>query len=204
MTARMPAVFLDRDGTLIEEAGYLDHIDNLHLFPWTVDALRLLERGGYRRVVVTNQGGIALGLFDAAFVQRTHDALGARLALAGASIDAYYFCPHHPQAEARAGRTGDPCACRKPGPALVEQAAADLGIDLTRSFAIGDRWSDVQLATSAGLRGGVLLRTGYGRSAERRPDARATPAHVADHLLGAVSWILRQPPLGTCGADRDA
>lgn len=190
MTARAPAVFLDRDGTLIEEDGYFDDLDRLHLFPWTVDALRLLERAGYRRVVVTNQGGIALGLFDATFVEATHTALSARLALAGASIDAYYYCPHHPHSPVEALR--QPCDCRKPGPALLERAAEALGIDLSRSYAIGDRWSDVQLASRAGLRGGVLLRTGHGHRAERRPQEGVQAVHVADHLLGAVSWILRQ------------
>ncbi len=190
MNARAPAVFLDRDGTLIEEAGYLDSLDRMHLFPWTVDALRLLERAGYRRVVVTNQSGIALGLFDEAFVGETHDALAARLGEAGASIDAFYYCPHHPDGRVDAFRTI--CTCRKPAAALVQQAADDLGLDLSRSYVIGDRWGDVQLARAAGLRGGILLRTGYGRSAERRPVDGLDVAHVADHLLGAVDWILRQ------------
>lgn len=193
MTARAPAVFLDRDGTLIEEAGYLDSLDRMQLFPWTVDALRLLERAGYRRVVVTNQSGIALGLFDEAFVQRTHEALTVRLEEAGASIDAYYYCPHHPHGHVDALRQG--CACRKPGPAMLEQAASDFDLDLSRSFAIGDRWTDVQLASTAGLRGGILLRTGHGRSAEQRPADGVVAAHVADDLIGAVSWILRQLPL---------
>lgn len=190
MTARAPAVFLDRDGTLIEEAGYLDSLDRMYLYPWTVDALRLLARAGYRRVVVTNQSGIALGLFDEAFVRRTHEALTDRLEAAGAAIDAYYYCPHHPHGHVDA--LGQVCACRKPGPAMVEQAAADFDIDLSRSYAIGDRWSDVQLASTAGLRGGILLRTGHGRSSEQRPVEGLVAAHVADDLIGAVSWILRQ------------
>ncbi len=190
MTARAPAVFLDRDGTLIEEAGYLDSLERLQWFPWTVDALRLLERAGYRRVVVTNQSGIAQGLFDEAFVQATHAELSARLEAAGASLDGYYYCPHHPAGAVE--RLTQACRCRKPGPALIEQAALDLDIDLARSFVIGDRWSDVQLAAAAGLKGGILLRTGYGRSAERRPLPGVRPALVADHLMAAVSWILSQ------------
>ena len=190
MTARAPAVFLDRDGTLIEEAGYLDSLDRLHLFPWTVDALRLLERAGYRRVVVTNQSGIALGLFDETFVEQTHDALAGRLAEAGASVDAFYYCPHHPQGQVAALR--QVCDCRKPGAAMLQRAAADLDIDLSRSYAIGDRWGDVQLAAAAGLRGGILLRTGYGRSAEQRPVEGIDAAFVADDLMGAVGWMLRQ------------
>ncbi len=202
MTTLAPAVFLDRDGTLIEEAGYLDSVDRMHLFPWTVDALRLLERGGYRRVIVTNQGGIALGLFDAAFVEETHRALIAQLADYGAAIDGVYYCPHHPDrpavnvagppesADVQAQPSG--CACRKPNAALLHQAAADLGIDLARSYAIGDRWGDVQLAQTAGLRGGILVRTGSGRSAARRPLPGVEAACVSEHLLDAASWILRQ------------
>ncbi len=128
MTAPAPAVFLDRDGTLIEEAGYLDDISRLALFPATVDALRLLARADYRLVVLTNQSGIALGLFDDAFVRETHKALDARLEAAGARVDGWYFCPHHP-----AGQVPEltrVCSCRKPAPALAQQAAADLGIDL--------------------------------------------------------------------------
>jgi D-glycero-D-manno-heptose 1,7-bisphosphate phosphatase len=207
MTTLAPAVFLDRDGTVIEEAGYLDSLDRMHLFPWSVDALRLVARAGYRRVVVTNQGGIALGLFDRAFVEETHRALAALLDDAGAGIEGFYYCPHHPdrplpfdterQADDSSGldaaaRTPPGCACRKPAPGLLQQAARDLGIDLSRSYAIGDRWGDVALARSAGLRGGILVRTGYGRSAEQRPAPDLVPAYVADHLLDAVGWILRQ------------
>lgn len=190
MTDLAPAVFLDRDGTLIEEAGYLDRLDRLTLFPSTVDALRLLARGGFRLVVVTNQSGIALGLFDEPFVRETHDALHARFDAAGARIDGWYYCPHHP-----AGRLPEltmACDCRKPGPALPRQAAADLDIDLARSWMVGDRWGDVRLAEAAGMAGGILVRTGYGRSAECHPEDGASAAFVADDLMDAAGWILRQ------------
>ncbi len=190
MSSLAPAVFLDRDGTLIEEAGYLDHVDKLALFPSTVDALRLLARAGFKRVVVTNQSGIALGLFDEAFVRETHDTLQARLQRSGAGLDAFYFCPHHPSGQVPTF-TGA-CDCRKPAPALVHRAAADLGLDLARSWMIGDRWGDVQLAHAAGLAGGILVRTGYGRSAEARPATGVRPALVADDLMEAAGWLLRQ------------
>ncbi|BCS34759.1 D,D-heptose 1,7-bisphosphate phosphatase [Luteitalea sp. TBR-22] len=191
MSSLDPAVFLDRDGTLIEEAGYLDSLDRLALFPSTVDALRVLARAGFRLVVVTNQSGIALGLFDEDFVKRTHEALHARLDAGGARIDGWYYCPHHPAGQVPALTTA--CDCRKPGPALPRQAASDLGLDLSRSWMVGDRWGDVQLAASAGMAGGLLVRTGYGRSAEARPAAGASAAHVADDLMDAAGWILRQP-----------
>lgn len=189
MSSLAPAVFLDRDGTLIEEAGYLDRLDRLALIPSAVDALRLLARAGFRLVVVTNQSGIALGLFDEAFVRQTHDALHARLEAAGARIDGWYYCPHHPAGHVPALTMS--CECRKPGPALPRRAAAELGLDLARSWMIGDRWGDVQLAASAGMAGGVLVRTGYGRSAEARPATGATAAHVADDLMDGAGWILR-------------
>ena len=191
MSSLAPAVFLDRDGTLIEEAGYLDRLDRIALIPSTVDALRMLARAGFHLVVVTNQSGIALGLFDEAFVRQTHDALHARLEAAGARIDGWYYCPHHPAGHVPA-LTG-PCECRKPGPALPRQAAAELGIDLSRSWMVGDRWGDVQLAASAGMAGGILVRTGYGRSAEALPAPGATAACIADDVMDAASWILRQP-----------
>ena len=190
MSLLAPAVFLDRDGTLIEEAGYLDSLERVTLFPSTVDALRVLARAGFRRVVITNQSGIALGLFDEPFVRQTHEALQARLVHAGAAIDGYYFCPHHPAGQVPALTMT--CDCRKPGPALVHQAASDLGIDLARSWMVGDRWGDVQLASRAGLAGGILVRTGYGRSAEARPAAGVQAAFVAEDLMEAASWVLRQ------------
>ena len=190
MTALAPAVFLDRDGTLIEEAGYLDSLDRLTLFPSTVDALRVLARAGFRLVVVTNQSGIALGLFDEPFVRLTHDALHARLDAAGARMDGWYFCPHHPAGQVPELTTA--CDCRKPAPALAHQAAADLGIDLARSWMVGDRWGDVHLAANAGMAGGILVRTGYGRSAEARPADGVSAAFVADDVMDAASWILRQ------------
>jgi D-glycero-D-manno-heptose 1,7-bisphosphate phosphatase len=190
VTAPAPAVFMDRDGTLIEEAGYLDNLDRLAFFPSTVDALRLLGRAGFRLVVVTNQSGIALGLFDEPFVRGTHDALHARLDAAGARIDGWYFCPHHPAGQVAALTMT--CGCRKPAPALAHQAAADLGIDLARSWMIGDRWGDVQMAANAGMAGGILVRTGYGRSAEARPVTDVSAAFVADDVMDAAGWILRQ------------
>ena len=190
MSSLAPAVFLDRDGTLIEEAGYLDSVDKIALFPSTVDALRVLARAGFRLVVVTNQSGIALGLFDEPFVRHTHDTLQARLVAAGTAIDGYYFCPHHP-----AGQVPEltvTCDCRKPGPALVHQAAEDLGIDLSRSWMIGDRWGDVQVAARAGLAGGILVRTGYGRSSEAHPVDDVGAAFIADDVMEAASWLLRR------------
>jgi D-glycero-D-manno-heptose 1,7-bisphosphate phosphatase len=131
------AVFLDRDGTMIEDVGYLDALARVAFYPWTVDAIRMLNRSGLAVVVVTNQAGIARGIFDAAFVAETHRFIDARLAAAGARIDAYYYCPHHP--DGRIAEYARACECRKPGPGMIEQAARDLDLDPRRSFMVGDK-----------------------------------------------------------------
>ena len=184
-----PAVFLDRDGTLIEEVGYLDRLERLSLFPWTVDAVRLLNRAGLPVVVVSNQAGVARGFFDENFVHELHRHLDERLAAGGARIDRYYFCPHHPDAPVQKYRVN--CQCRKPGAGMVRQAADELGLEPAASFVIGDRWLDVELAANVGATG-VLVRTGYGLTEEDHPKAGLRPALVADNLVDAVGWILRQ------------
>ncbi len=184
-----PAVFLDRDGTLIEEVGYLDRLERLSLFPWTVDAVRLLNRAGLPVVVVSNQAGVARGFFDENFVHELHRHLDERLAAGGARIDRYYFCPHHPDAPVQKYRVN--CQCRKPGAGMVRQAADELDLEPATSFVIGDRWLDVELAANVGATG-VLVRTGYGLTEEDHPKQGLRPALVADNLIDAVGWILRQ------------
>jgi D-glycero-D-manno-heptose 1,7-bisphosphate phosphatase len=181
------AVFLDRDGTIIEEVGYLDSPDRLTVFPWSPEAIRLLNEAGLRVVVITNQAGVARGLFSEQTVAAIHDELSARLARASAHVDAYYYCPHHPAGSVEAYACV--CRCRKPAPALVERAAADLDIDPARSFVVGDRWLDVSLARNVGARS-VLVRTGYGRDEERQPIDDVAADAVVDDLLAAARWIL--------------
>ena len=183
------AVVLDRDGTLIEEAGYLDRLERLVFFPYTVDAVRLLNQAGFVVVVATNQSGIARGLVEEAFVHEAHEHITARLAAGGARVDGYYYCPHHPDAVREAYRQR--CDCRKPAPGLLHRAAADLQIDLPRSFVVGDRLQDLEAGVAVGARG-VLVRTGYGRLTEKAPPPDAPHAAVVDNLIEAVSWILRQ------------
>ncbi len=187
MTRR--AVFLDRDGTLIEEVGYLDRLDRMRLFPWSIDAVRLLNRAGFAVVVVSNQAGVARGFFEEAFVEQVRRDIDARVAAAGGRIDGWYYCPHHPDATLPQYRRQ--CECRKPRPGMIQQAVRDLGIDPSRSYVIGDRWLDMQLAHNVGA-AGILVRTGYGASEERhKPDDGTTVEFVADNLIEAVSWILR-------------
>lgn len=192
-----PAVFLDRDGTIIEEVGFLNHLDRLKFFPWTVDAVRLLNEAGFAVVVVTNQAGVAQGYYGEEFVRETHRAIDERLRAGRARIDAYYYCPHHPKASVEAYRRA--CDCRKPSPGMIRQAAAALEIDVPHSFVVGDRWGDVELAAAAGARS-VLVRTGYGQADDPRPEGTATPDHVADNLASAAAWIIssgRQSAVGS-------
>jgi D-glycero-D-manno-heptose 1,7-bisphosphate phosphatase len=184
-----PAVFLDRDGTMIEDVGYLDAIARLQLFPWTIDSIRALNRAGLTVVVVTNQSGIARGIFDQALVEATHRYLTERIEAGGARVDAYYYCPHHPRGSV-AQFTRD-CDCRKPARGLVDRAAADLGLDPSRSFVVGDKWIDVQLGRAVGARA-VLVRTGSGAVEEGRPPVGVSADVIVDNLAAAASWILRQ------------
>jgi D-glycero-D-manno-heptose 1,7-bisphosphate phosphatase len=191
---RRLAVFLDRDGTLIEDIGHLDRIDRVQMYPWTIDAVRLLNRAGLRVVVTSNQSGIARGYFTETNVEEVHRHISSLLAEGGAHIDAYYYCPHHP--DGTVDGYAQPCDCRKPGPGLVERAARELGVDPSRSFVVGDRWLDVRLARAVGARG-VLVRTGYGQSEEAQPEPGITADEVADNLMGATSWILGKLPPAT-------
>jgi D-glycero-D-manno-heptose 1,7-bisphosphate phosphatase len=182
-----PAVFLDRDGTLIEDVGYLDSLSRVAFYPWTVDAIRMLNRVGLPVVVVTNQSGVARGMFDVALVGETHRAIDARLAVGGARVDAYYYCPHHP--DGRVAAYARSCDCRKPGRGMIDQATADLGLDPAQSFVVGDTWIDVQLGRTVGARS-ILVRTGKGLEQEREPVGGAAADAVVDNLAAAVSWIL--------------
>lgn len=181
-------VILDRDGTLIEESGYLDRLDRLAFFPYSVDAVRLLNQAGFVVAVATNQSGVARGIVEEAFVHEAHAHIAARLAAGGARLDGHYYCPHHPEAARPEYRRA--CECRKPGAGMLRQAAADLGFDPAHAFVVGDRWHDVQAAAAAGAQG-LLVRTGYGRQAEAAPPPGARAAAVVDNLIEAVTWILR-------------
>jgi D-glycero-D-manno-heptose 1,7-bisphosphate phosphatase len=183
-----PAVFLDRDGTLLEEAGYLDRLERLVFFPYSVDAVRLLNRAGLAVIVITNQAGIARGIFKEAFVAEAHRHVASRLGEGGARIDAFYYCPHHPEAVIEAYRQS--CDCRKPNPGLFTRAAREHDLALDRSFVVGDRWHDLEAGRRVGARG-ILVRTGYGKTEELSPGGQAPPSAIVNNLMEAVSWILR-------------
>lgn len=184
------AVFIDRDGTLSEELGYINDVSEYRLLPRTPAAIKLLNDNNLLAVVVTNQAGVARGYFPEERVGQVHARMKELLAESGAKLDGVYYCPHHPTA-------GEPpymmkCDCRKPEPGMIETAAADLDIDISKSYMIGDKFTDVQLAERVGCKG-IFVMTGYGRGEwENAPEAsRPKPALAAQDLLSAVQWILK-------------
>lgn len=179
------AVFLDRDGTINVEVQYLHRRDDLQLIPGAAQAIRMLNDAGYLVIVVTNQAGIARGYYDEVTVQTLHEHLTAALAEHGAHLDAIYLCPHHPDF------TG-PCACRKPEPGMLRQAAAELEIDLRQSWLVGDTISDIGAGRAAGCRT-ILVRTGYGLQVEADVSRqKARPDAIVDDVGAAVQYIVLQ------------
>ena len=176
------AVFLDRDGTINEEMGYINHLDRLVLLPRTAQAIRRLNEAGLKVVIITNQSGAARGYFVPSLVDEVHEKLKALLTAQGARVDAIYTCLHGPDAG---------CACRKPKPGLIEQAARELDLDLTRSYLVGDRYKDLETAANAGVTG-ILVLTGYGRGEYEHQSGAwpIPPAYVAEDLLDAAGWII--------------
>jgi len=184
-----PAVFIDRDGTLTEEVGYVNHPKRLRLLPRSAEAVRRLNAAAVRAVVVTNQAGIARGYFSADVLEAVNRELLSQLADAGARLDGVYVCPHHPSVGAPPYRAE--CDCRKPKPGLLLRAAADLALDLSASVMVGDKASDLEVAPRVGARS-VLVLTGYGLGEweYRRATFPVAPDHVAADLLDAVEWAL--------------
>ena len=183
-----PTVFLDRDGTLIEEVGYLSHLDRIALYPWSIESVKLLNRAGFKVVVVTNQAGVARGLFDEDFIDEAHRFLDQKFGDGGATIDKFYYCPHHPEASVEAYRCE--CDCRKPKAGMLWKAAQELQLELSHSFVIGDRLSDLRLGPAVGAKS-VLVRTGYGETTARELTDDVEVAYTAPELMTAVAWILR-------------
>jgi len=184
-----PAIFLDRDGTLSHEVGYVNHLSRFRLYPFAVEAVRLINRSPYLAVLVTNQAGVARGYFPEVTMHEVHAHLRATLEAGGARLDGLYACPHHPSAGRLPYRQR--CDCRKPQVGLLKQAVADLGADLTRSWVVGDRHVDMELAWRAGARA-ALVKTGYGLGelVHHAPSWPRQPDLVADDVLDAVTHIL--------------
>jgi D-glycero-D-manno-heptose 1,7-bisphosphate phosphatase len=156
-------------------------------FPWSVDAIRLLNRAGMTVILATNQSGVARGYFPESRVAEVHAHIAEKLGAGGGRIDAYYYCPHHPEGTVD-GYTRA-CDCRKPGAGMIERAVRELGVDPSRSFVVGDRWLDVGMARTGGTRG-LLVRTGAGAEEEGTPPLDLKADAVVDNLMAAVSWVL--------------
>ena len=183
------AVFLDRDGTINEQMGYINHVSRFVMLPRAAAAIRLLNERQVVAVVVSNQSGLARGYFPIEVLQEVHDRMNQELAAHGAHVDGIYYCPHHPEAKEAEFRKN--CDCRKPKTGLFDRAAAELDLDLARSYVVGDRFSDLKAAARIGAKG-VLVLTGYGRGdlAYVGPGLDIKPDHVAEDLYAAVQWIL--------------
>ncbi len=186
------AVFMDRDGTISEEIGYVNHPTRYRVFPYSAEAVRLLNENGWLAVLVTNQAGVARGYFTEDIIGAVHGVLNDALSNQAAHLDAIYYCAHHPT-------VGEPpyrfdCDCRKPKPGLIQRAAADLDIELAGSWMIGDRYSDIELARNAGVHSAFVL-SGYGRGEweYQRAGWKHEPDLVAEDLLEAVRTIINSP-----------
>jgi D-glycero-D-manno-heptose 1,7-bisphosphate phosphatase len=185
MTMNARTIFLDKNGTLIENHPFNRTPDHIRLLPGTVEGLKLLHQAGYTLVVITNQSGIAHGWFTQDALTYEEISLRMRLAAFAIPLAGFYVCPHHPDGTMPAYRMD--CVCRKPRPGLLVQAACELGLDLTRSWMVGDILHDVEAGRSAGCKT-VLLTNGHETEWEMTP--MRWPDLVADNLLEAAHLIL--------------
>jgi D-glycero-D-manno-heptose 1,7-bisphosphate phosphatase len=182
-----PAAFLDRDGTLIVEHGFLSDPEGVEPLPDAVAAVKQLNQRGFFVIGVSNQSGVARGYYGEETVRAVNRRVIEVFAREGARIDAIYYCPHYPQAGA------EECDCRKPKLGMIDRAMHDFDIDLPRSIVIGDRLCDVQLAHEIGVPG-ILVLTGYGREEYAAWTEARRPDHVAESLLDAVRWFEERRP----------
>jgi D-glycero-D-manno-heptose 1,7-bisphosphate phosphatase len=173
------AIFLDRDGTLIEEVNFLCRIEDLRFFSYTDEAVSLLKQQGYLLIVITNQSGVARGIFEESAVHAIHEKIQEDLS---EKLDAFFYCPHMPDAG---------CDCRKPGLGMINSACERFEIDLAGSWMIGDKSLDIMTGVNAGIKT-VLVKTGYGKAHGKALDR--DPDLVAETLLDAARFIIQQQP----------
>jgi D-glycero-D-manno-heptose 1,7-bisphosphate phosphatase len=185
------AVFLDRDGTINEEVGYVNHIERFYLLPRVGQAIRLLNLHGWKAVVVTNQSGVARGYFPESLIRQVHQKMQELLGNEGAHLDRVYYCPHHPDIGIPPYR--QKCRCRKPATGMIEEAIKELALDLSQSYMVGDRGVDIEFAHQMGAKS-ILVLTGYGKGEWEYSGIqwKVKPDHVAQDLFEAVQWILLQ------------
>jgi len=179
------AVFLDRDGTIVEDVGYMNLPSQIQFIPGSIEAIKMLNEAGYKVVVITNQAGVAKGLINEDMLQTIDKTLHKWILNGGAHLDGVYYCPHHPEYGVYPYK--QVCECRKPHPGLIKRAEKDLKIDLSQSFMIGDKATDVEAGKRAGIKT-VFVTTGKGQ--KEKDKLKEKPDHIADNLLKAVKWIL--------------
>jgi D-glycero-D-manno-heptose 1,7-bisphosphate phosphatase len=179
------AVFLDRDGTIIEDVGYLNSPQHIKFLPGSIEAIRKLNAAGYKVVVITNQAGIARGLVTEAMLQTIDKVLHKWILTSGAHLDGIYYCPHHPEHGFYPYKQA--CTCRKPHPGLIKKAAKDLKLDLGQSFMVGDKETDIEAGKRAGVK---TVRVACNGIEEDVKEMEPPPDHFAHNLLEAVNWIL--------------
>ena len=187
---KRPAVFVDRDGTINEQMGYINHLSRFVILPGVPEGIRLLNENNFLVIIVSNQSGVARGYFPIDLVYEIHDFLLATLTNQKAVIDDIFFCPHHPQGVVPEYRLA--CNCRKPKPGLIEQACASYDIDMSKAYVVGDRFSDMELAYGLNLKG-VMVKTGYGLGdiAYLLP-GKKNPSHIAEDFFHAARWIVER------------
>ena len=180
-------VFLDRDGTLNHDSGYIASPAELILFPGVVDAIVRLNQGGSRVVLITNQSGIARGLMTEDDLRLVHKKLERELATKGGWLDGIFFCSHHPD---------DACQCRKPNPGLIHQAVKELDLKLSHSYYVGDKMIDMQLANAVGAKAVLVTTSNYSQEAVRAKEKHEIRVDfVAENFSDAVNWILADASL---------
>ena len=186
---KSPAVFFDRDGTINEQMGYINHLNRFHLLPGVAEAIRLLNQNNFLAIIVTNQSGVARGYFPIEFMHELHSFMIESLRSDDANIDAIFFCPHYPGG--KVPEYSRECDCRKPRTGLIDQAREAFDIDMSRSYLIGDHTTDLELAHRCNL-DGIIVKTGYGLGEVSYilPQMAIKPCYIANDLLDAVKWIL--------------
>jgi D-glycero-D-manno-heptose 1,7-bisphosphate phosphatase len=175
------AIFFDRDGVLIEEKNYLHRVEDVAIFPGAAVAAKRLQDAGFRLFIVSNQSGVGRGYFTLAKVEKVNDHIAREFARQGVKFQKIYIAPEAPDQPSRG---------RKPSPQYLFDARDEFGLDLSRSYMIGDKLIDVECGWNAGVKHSILVRTGYGAEQEREHAAQLARAVTADDLSAAAAWIL--------------
>jgi D-glycero-D-manno-heptose 1,7-bisphosphate phosphatase len=186
---KRPAVFIDRDGTINEQMGYINHVSRFHLLPGVADAIRMLNKNNFLAIILTNQSGVARGYFPIELLHEVHSLMIETLRRDGANIDAVFFCPHYPGG--KVPEYSCECDCRKPRTGLIDRARDSFDIDMSRSYMVGDHTADLELAHRCDLEG-IMVRSGYGMGeiSYALQQMSIKPCYIAEDLLDAVKWII--------------